>query len=688
MAHVGKENRQETLPLPGTSAEPGRKESILLAASALGSSKIPVRSKGRLPPELKPSQLKQACPSSAGSKAIQAAKVPSTGSVPGAAILEAEAGLLPKSLSRGPLGEMQLSTSGHRNVGSGSNGKGIHHTEFEPDPAALASILSNTGLTNHMVSATHKPSLARRVPLRGNRACSASIGTARGSLHSGAPAANLVRTSHISRSTSKDMDHPQSCSLALNTQQLKTLSTTFKSLGPGVELAKPNQPTESLGTGKCKDLAARPKAESLSSVTGAGVEVCSDSAGRKDTTGTSWKDEDFVPDLAAKASILLNVGLSHSALGANGKLSLAQRVPVKEVRKPPISCGSTRGENAFPLVPRMSTSSAGKFGRVSCRSTQGLKGLERSEASGAQLANTPGDRCSAVDYSPYGLARRVPVACPRSLHRSPWTGNRVPVSSYAKDKRVGTQHPIESEQVKCTRWATPKVDTMGSKQEGTAVAWEKIAVRLFDEEMAASAKKVHTVPVIPPGMEKFQRIELLAQLLQREMNDGLDCDVAPSLEELHKLLSAHCSPPPEAPKPEHTTLPQDPGPDACKLAPVSTVAVTPGPSVKPATSSQQPVCPSTSMHSLQPPSSHTGSTGQAKQRLDDLLSAPQRFHEACLNDECAFYAARGPSATQPPVQRCKDPVAKALDAHDAMHFIPISVPLSPTLMEGERSSPS
>ncbi|XP_044305524.1 tastin [Varanus komodoensis] len=682
MACTGKENLQETF-LPGSNAEPRQKESASLAASASGSSKIPVLSKGRSLPRLKPSQqqqgqLPQAYLSGVGSKAIKVAKMPHTGSVPGAALLKAEAGLSLKSLSREPLGEMQLSSSGHWNEGSGPNGKGASTVEFVPDVAALASILSNTGLTNDMVSSTHKPSLARRVPLRGSRACSAGVGTARGTLCTGSLAANHVPMSSISRLTSKGTDQPRSCALTLDPQQLKMLSATFQSLGPGVAVAKPSQVVENLGVGKRKAPVSGPKADSLSSVPEAGIAVHSSSSGRKDTADTSWQGEAFVPDRAAKASILLNIGLSHSALGANGKLSLAQRVPVKDARKPPISSGSTMGENSFPRLSHMSASSAGKFGRLSCRSTQGLKGLEKSEAPGDQLAGTPGDRCSAVDSSPYGLARRVPIACPQSLHRSPWSCNRMPVSSCMGDKRV-----------KRTGGATPKVGPVSAKQESTAVPWEKIAVRLFDDEMAGSVKKAHAAPVIPPGMEKLQRIELLAQLLQKEMNGVLDCDAAPSLEGLHKLLLAHCLPAQESPTPGLPAAPQqDPGSNACELAPVSTAAAAPGSPAMATTSSQLPACPCPSLPSLQPPPCHASRTGQAKQQLRALLGAPQRFHEACLNDECAVYTARIPSATQPPVQRCKEPVAAMLDAQEAMHFIPISAPLSPPLTEGKRSSPS
>ncbi|XP_053231214.1 tastin isoform X6 [Podarcis raffonei] len=647
MARVGKENLQEVLPLPVTSAGEGREKSASLAAGALSSSKIPVLRKTRIPREVKQSRqqpqnsLHQACPSNARRKGIEMSKMPHSGLVPDAAAVEPASGLMPKMLSREPLGEMHLSTSGHRNEGCVLNGKEVSTVEFVPDVAALASILSNTGLTNHMVSAAHKPSLAGRVPLRGNRACSTIVGTGRGSLYTGVPAANLPRMSYISRSTSKDVNQPQSS----NTQQLKMRSATFENPGPRVEVVKPSRPTENLGVGKPQDSAPRPEAEGLNGTVEGGIAtqrlmatakvtecllslISSDSAGKKEITGTPWKDDGFVPDPAAKASILLNIGVTHSALRATADLS-------------------TRGESVCLPLPCTSVRSTEKFGRVSCRSTQRLKGQQKSEASGAQLANTPGGRCSAADHTPYGLARRVPIASPQSS--------------------------------------------------------ESIAVRLFKEEIAASAKKVAAVPVITPEMGKLQRIKLLAQLLQQEVNDGINHDIAPTLGELHKLLSDHCSPAQEAPKPGLTTPVPSPGPHLCKLAPGS-VAMAPEPGTTHATtSSQQPVCPTPRMPSVQLPASSGSGTSmpllglmsscgnsavdQVKQRLDDLLSAPMRFHEARLNDECAFYTARLASVTQPSAQRCKEPVAKMLEVQDAMHFIPISAtPSRP--MEAERVLPS
>ncbi|XP_068777594.1 tastin [Struthio camelus] len=62
-----------------------------------------------------------------------------------------------------------------------------------------------------------------------------------------------------------------------------------------------------------------------------------------------------------------------------------------------------------------------------------------------------------------------------------------------------------------------------------------------------------------------------------------------------------------------------------------------------------------------------------RQRLGWLLAASQRFQEACLDDECAFYTSRPPRPPPRP-PRCPEPVGQLLRAQDAKHFIPISRP--------------
>ncbi|XP_047642492.1 tastin isoform X4 [Phacochoerus africanus] len=96
-------------------------------------------------------------------------------------------------------------------------------------------------------------------------------------------------------------------------------------------------------------------------------------------------------------------------------------------------------------------------------------------------------------------------------------------------------------------------------------------------------------------------------------------------------------------------------------------------------SSQRPLCaspPIYSLQSLRPP------TGQAdphnlaprtlalRQRLRACLSAIHCFHEARLDDECAFYTSRAPPSGLTRV--CPNPVATLLEWQDALSFIPVS----------------
>ncbi|XP_054446832.1 tastin isoform X2 [Pteronotus mesoamericanus] len=95
-------------------------------------------------------------------------------------------------------------------------------------------------------------------------------------------------------------------------------------------------------------------------------------------------------------------------------------------------------------------------------------------------------------------------------------------------------------------------------------------------------------------------------------------------------------------------------------------------------SSQHPLCaspPICSLQSLGPPTGQTGPSSLAprtlalRQRLKACLTAIRCFHEARLDDECAFYTSRAPHSG--PSRVCTNPVAKLLEWQDALCFIPI-----------------
>ncbi|XP_004447015.1 tastin [Dasypus novemcinctus] len=95
-------------------------------------------------------------------------------------------------------------------------------------------------------------------------------------------------------------------------------------------------------------------------------------------------------------------------------------------------------------------------------------------------------------------------------------------------------------------------------------------------------------------------------------------------------------------------------------------------------SSQRPLCASPlirSLQSLKPPTGQSGPNSLAprtqalRQRLKACLTAIHCFHEARLDDECAFYTSRAPPAG--PTRVCTNPVATLLEWQDALCFIPV-----------------
>ncbi|XP_060051397.1 tastin isoform X2 [Erinaceus europaeus] len=81
------------------------------------------------------------------------------------------------------------------------------------------------------------------------------------------------------------------------------------------------------------------------------------------------------------------------------------------------------------------------------------------------------------------------------------------------------------------------------------------------------------------------------------------------------------------------------------------------------------------LHSLKPaaglagPSSRPPRALALRQRLKACLTAIHSFHEACLDNECAFYTSRVPPSGPP--RACTNPVATLLDWQDALCFVPI-----------------
>lgn len=76
--------------------------------------------------------------------------------------------------------------------------------------------------------------------------------------------------------------------------------------------------------------------------------------------------------------------------------------------------------------------------------------------------------------------------------------------------------------------------------------------------------------------------------------------------------------------------------------------------------------PDPALSSLWPsgPSNLAPRTMALRQRLNACLMAIHCFHEACLDDECAFYTSRAPPSG--PTRVCSNPVATLLEWQDAL----------------------
>ncbi|CAM5124146.1 unnamed protein product [Natator depressus] len=728
-------------------------------------SKIPVLSKSRLPPDFQ--QLHQAWESQF-QKGKTTGKKPCPQTCPFnltckgdkfhvdmAAATEPPAGSpepLSRSQPRGPLEEIHLGAAAQKTTPGTSlpRGKEVDPVEFVADPAALASILSNVGLANSTLGVARKPSLARRVLLRGSRGnsvhASGSARTGCGSLYvaSGTPALcpDPARTSCFSRLAAKDaarratQDPAQHRGLLLKSQQIQALSVTLRDLGsraqpaghPALQrlgagakeacrghphpiaMAMQSEPAKSQEAGGTRDQSSNGRPGSLSDgkrgkagTGGQSAAHSSSSPSRTDPVGAS-ETEEFVPDLDALASVLSNVGLSHAALGPTGKLSLARRVPVKGLRGvPPSTQGSPTGSRTSLLRPQISVPPKGDFGRASCYSTQGLKGAEAPDGlQAAQLAGTPRTR-EISRSSPFGSARRVPVTQPQSLHRTCFSTRRLAV--FPRTPRTGgalDKRPAQGVLQTPARWAGGlSPEPRSPDPDESALPLEKIVVRLFGdgESQAATEASVRKALARPgEGGSKMQCIEFLARLLRKEVEGA---GGSSSLDELQSLLAA-CTPsprPPRTPPPlpaAGSRLKQLPSPSSCqdpgqgpasRTMPPASSAAFPAAGTTLTFSSQRPVCSHPLIHSLRSPTASGGAAGAraapatspsrvalVKQRFRDLLSAPQRFQEACLDDECAFYMGRPPGSQAPAPRCCTDPVATLLEAQETTHFIPIVQP--------------
>ncbi|ERE81186.1 tastin-like protein [Cricetulus griseus] len=408
---------------------------------------------------------------------------------------------------------------------------------------------------------------------------------------------------------------------------------------------------------------------------------------------------EFVADPAALATILSGEGVKSCPLGRQSSLAqrvlvrgskggttqkgkgarssayLAPRTPIHQLDPARASCFSrlegsgSRGHTLFPQRIETLSLPSGSSHPTTRPSLQEIRRetCDNSRTSANQasrlLLKTPVQpEHEAVPHSDergralLGLAQRVPLR---------GTGERMHTrTSYSSLKQLTIRPktqctPLRSlPRVQQTQWLSGL--SPHSSPEEPAMPWEQIAVRLFDQEGCITLQKGSGKPSVastsgphpsktPNHQElKMQRISLLQQLLQQEI-EGLAVDkcaplnggsalemtkLQPLLADISKTLSA----------PEHNS-----GTSLLGLSKHSGVT-------EPYLAEE---CPS----SLAP------RTLALRQRLRACLTAIHCFHEARLDDECAFYTSRTPPPG--PTRVCTNPVATLLEWQDALRFIPV-----------------
>ncbi|KAB0377804.1 tastin isoform X2 [Muntiacus reevesi] len=689
-------------------------------------SKIPVRSQRRPPlPTVKPSAVDQENqdPRRLGQKlSIQRPLADSAGPrLKATCQTEQSEKLVGSPQLRNPLEELRPSHGG-QNVGPRPppQTEAPGTIEFVADPAALATILSGEGVKSCRLG--RQPSLAQRVLIRGSQGGTIRRGQdARASAYL-APRTPTHRLDPVRASCFSRLEGPGPRGRTLCPQRLEAL---IPPLGPS---SHPSAP---------------PRFQELRRET---------SGSRK--TSASQASGSLLEQPVQPASSLPEVEpevVTQSDEGGGGPLGLAQRVPLKETRDKTHT----------------------RDGCDSC------------------LMPSPGQAVppAITRPSPFGRAQRVP---------SP--GPSAPIS-YSVLRRLATRPKTQFTPLPSASRVQQARGLSGlSPQpcpEESALPWEQIAVRLFDQESGirlqeGPGKPPVSTPYGPhpsrtPNFQelKMQRISILQQLLRQEVeglaegkctplngSSSLDMvELQPLLAEISRTLNAPekvpeafhlpellqhpelpkpyfpeecgepepcpgaepevappCPPaepgPPESclgrrpEKPEPSTQeqpeasepsrPVEPGPlQACPQGqvglpePSTTVDPrlseacslelrNPESSSQPRTSqrapattsltfsSQRPLCASPRIRSLQSLKLSPGPTGPShpaprtmalRQRLKACLTAIHGFHEACLDDECAFYTSRAPPSGLTRV--CTNPVAMMLEWQDALCFIPV-----------------
>ncbi|XP_077339473.1 tastin isoform X2 [Lithobates pipiens] len=510
--------------------------------------------------------------------------------------------------------------------------KGGSEVDFKADPAALASILSNIGVSAAPVG---KVSLAQRVPMRASSIAhplnSSKNMMIRSSMYTvpncQTVPSNMDRMSCFSKMTVKAYEQKP---LFRMQNRNPIPETSVKEPGglkkdelhpqenPVLQQMNPHVPTSeetscSLTTqDNLTKLTSLPaKTDETSTVLSAqqcetsSTEV-NDTAGNKDLVkNTDTCSVDFVADSQALASILSNTEMNSNNCR---KLSLAQRVPVQG--------RSSMFKGAMALSGTFLTQAASP--KPACGPKSVTVALKELMFSPCRVPLVTSDKNSG------GSARRVLQPQSSTVKFSqPYSTSKQPV--FPKTPRA---------------LALEKANKYLESEKTDVQTSSKSIVKWADEMSPSSLSEVLNVQ--EPDLEE------VAMRLFLDGDGAGDSEKKREPTEVFDPLIVLERPSTKAPQQKELVQP------AAHRANV-------GDSLNFQLHSQMHIAPS-----LQPGPSSLPDI--ARLRLQAAVSAKQRFWEARLDEECAFYTTRGVSGS---IRSCKDPVSIFLEKQEDMHFTPI-----------------
>lgn len=488
---------------------------------------------------------------------------------------------VPQTLNAGgPLKEISFGQNNAKNTSPKKPENGPVGQDFRADPKALATILNNVGLTGaHAPGAKH--SLPLRVPLQGSRASALHAVTqapcgrmsAYGALTQRPKLAlgPMPRPSILAEQGAERRGPGQGLSspsvvpqemkpIAAKTQLHRTDATLQAAEGSrsgnqanhGAEptnhstatsaKAAPTALQSAADGSSCSKLATVP----LLSTSNVDGELLQDTDKRQTSRADVGNSAaDFVSDPSALASILSNTGLNSNTFVKGGKLSMAQRVPVRGKGANSLySVGSSRAGGVSICPPRASFAPRADFSRMSCVPNLGCIDIDVNRT--PHQANKHGSSAllDVVRPSPLTSAGRVPDKNPYSKHfRSlqkkrhlvfPKTPQALALEAASKLQNAETaaasnRIPTIQESSSRVKWSdglspqSASQHSLDTPEDEAAVPIEKVAVRLCLEtetyntcqDLDGDSEKAKAF--LLKDLAHLQHIENLSKQLQQEM---------------------------------------------------------------------------------------------------------------------------------------------------------------------------